>query len=199
MYTKSCSKCKIVKQYIEFCKKLNKLTSQCKLCEQEKRNTPEFQARVAKNNSKLKVKIAEATRKNKYYKENREEIRTQNSMPDAKATKKARQQTPEYKAREKAWLQTPRGQGLNCIKSARYRAAKLKATPKWLTQDHLIQIRRYYTVAKWIESILEEPIEVDHIVPLKGKEVRGLHVPWNLQLLTEEANIRKSNKNTLNS
>ena len=79
-------------------------------------------------------------------------------------------------------------------KVAKRRALKLNATPKWLDDDQLKQIERYYTVAKWIQSILKEPIHVDHIIPLRGKDVNGLHVPWNLQLLTKNDNITKGNR-----
>jgi hypothetical protein len=77
--------------------------------------------------------------------------------------------------------------------SAKRRAAKLNQTPKWLTKDQLKQMEHYYETAKWVESILGESIVVDHIIPVQGKNVSGLHVPWNLQLLTREDNARKGN------
>lgn len=77
---------------------------------------------------------------------------------------------------------------------AKYRAAKFQATPKWLSKQQLKEIEQYYIDAAYIQRLMQTPMEVDHILPLQGKEVKGLHVPWNLQILTAEENERKSNK-----
>lgn len=78
-------------------------------------------------------------------------------------------------------------------KSAKRKAAKLKATPVWLNQDQLKSIEELYWLAKDLKAVSGETYHVDHIIPLQGKGVCGLHVPWNLQILPADINIRKRN------
>jgi len=78
--------------------------------------------------------------------------------------------------------------------SADRRARELKATPKWLTKEHFKLIDEVYKVAQIKSEQTGLSYHVDHIVPLKGKTVTGLHVPWNLRVITAEENIKKSNK-----
>lgn len=72
--------------------------------------------------------------------------------------------------------------------------AKTQQTPKWLSNEQLKEIEQFYAMAKELESVFPWKQHVDHIVPLKGKTVSGLHVPWNLQILSAKANIQKGNK-----
>ena len=81
-----------------------------------------------------------------------------------------------------------RNKGKYYAKSNKYRASKLQATPKWLTKEMIKQMEDLYCQAKELDGM-----EVDHIIPLNGKDVCGLHVPWNLQLLPAEENRKKSN------
>lgn len=68
--------------------------------------------------------------------------------------------------------------------TAKYRAAKLNRTPPWADLE---KIKEFY-------SNCPEGHEVDHIIPLQGKLISGLHVLENLQYLTAAENRRKSNK-----
>jgi hypothetical protein len=79
---------------------------------------------------------------------------------------------------------------------AKRRASKLKATPNWLTKEQLLEIEEFYTLCKELQWLSDpnDPLQVDHIMPLQGKNSCGLHVPWNLQILPRSLNIKKHNR-----
>ena len=69
-----------------------------------------------------------------------------------------------------------------------------QAKPNWLTQDHKWMIEEIYELRKLRSEATNVEHHVDHIVPLRGKDVCGLHVPWNLQVITATENLSKSNQ-----
>lgn len=73
-------------------------------------------------------------------------------------------------------------------------AAKLKRTPNWLTKEDLKFIEKAYALAalKTIETGF--PWHVDHIIPLQGRNVSGLHVPTNIQVIPGSDNVKKHNR-----
>lgn len=71
---------------------------------------------------------------------------------------------------------------------------KLKRTPAWLTEDDLWLIAEAYDLAALRTQALGIEFHVDHIIPLRGKRVSGLHVPQNLRVIPGVENMRKTNK-----
>lgn len=66
----------------------------------------------------------------------------------------------------------------------------------WLTKDQIHQIYTFYQTAaelQWLNDPTDKLV-VDHIVPIHGINVSGLHMPWNLQIITNSENSRKANK-----
>ncbi len=80
------------------------------------------------------------------------------------------------------------------VRSARRRTTLLQRHPKWLTEFDLFLIEEIYHLARLQTALLGIPYEVDHILPLQGKTVSGLHVPSNLQIISRFENRSKGNK-----
>ena len=76
---------------------------------------------------------------------------------------------------------------------AKRRATKLQRIPKWLTEFDLLKIKCYYQVAAMYSKESGFDWHVDHVIPLQGKNVSGLHVPSNLQIIPAIQNMRKNN------
>ena len=82
---------------------------------------------------------------------------------------------------------------LNAAKAKR-KAAKLNRTPKWTTETDLWMIKEIYDLAVLRTKLTGVKCQVDHIIPLQGELVSGLHVPSNLQVITATENKIKGNK-----
>lgn len=77
--------------------------------------------------------------------------------------------------------------------ASKRRASKVNATPPWLTEEQESFIHSVYSFRYRISGVVGREYHVDHIVPLQGENVCGLHVPWNLQVIPAKDNISKSN------
>jgi hypothetical protein len=95
-------------------------------------------------------------------------------------------------AQKREYRQANKGK-INFLCSMRKKVVKQR-TPMWLSPFDRLKIKCYYSVAAMLARNNGEPWHVDHIVPLQGKLVSGLHVPNNLQFLRGVDNIRKKNK-----
>ena len=67
------------------------------------------------------------------------------------------------------------------------------AMPSWLSDSEKESIRLIYLKRDFLNEVIGVKHEVDHIFPLQGRDSCGLHVPWNLQVITSTENRRKNN------
>lgn len=139
--------------------------------------------------------------KNAYYKKNRDKL--------LKQDKASRERNKEaYLSRERKWYKNRTDEQVLAKKkyrkeyikknapafrayAATKKAIKIQTKPLWANNEY---IKLFYVLAKIEENRVGEKVHVDHIIPLNGKNVCGLHCEDNLQLLTAKDNLQKYNK-----
>lgn len=84
--------------------------------------------------------------------------------------------------------------GLYVMLCQQRRTAIRRATPRYLSDAHRLEIREIYDQCAALNRRDPGSHHVDHIVPIQGDTVCGLHVPWNLRVITAQENTRKGNK-----
>ena len=100
--------------------------------------------------------------------------------------------TQKIKAGVKAWAKKNPAKILAHTRAAQTK--KRMRNPKWLTRDEKWMISQAYELAALRTKMFGFTWHVDHILPLQGELVSGLHTPYNLQVIPGAENVRKSNK-----
>ena len=199
-----CCICSEVKSLEDFrlVKKTNKPHSYCKICENAK-DRARYESRKKRMLERKKEIYNPVTKKaynQKYHSEKRDKIISNCKSYYYKNQEKLKADKRQYNIDKRAEILKKKAeyQKRNSEKIAAYTAKreadKIMACPKWLSKDDLLKIKELYKEAKEKTEATGIKHEVDHIVPLRGKNVRGLHVPWNLRVITKNENCKKGNR-----
>lgn len=189
---KICTKCKETKELSKFGNsKVGKggLRARCKVCRKADN-------KAWREANKERVKANKKT----WQQANKEKVRAnqktwQQANPDKqRASVKAWYEAnkEQEKVKSKAWKQANPDK-CNTY-NAKRRSAKLQRTPSWLTTDDWNKINYMYSLAAFMTQQTGIKHHVDHIIPLQGCTVSGLHTPNNLQILTASENSSKGNR-----
>lgn len=173
----------------------------CKNCLEEKPHSDFYKNPRMKDGHWNTCKNCESNRQRAYYQANRERVleRTSKYNKDNPEICRVAGKRYYYRNREASiqrkldWYKSNPDKA--AASASMYRAKVKGATPDWLTQEQKRQVQEFYEHARDCRAVSGQDYHVDHIVPLQGENVCGLHVPWNLQVLPSDVNIAKSNRN----
>jgi hypothetical protein len=200
---KKCNKCEEVKALADFYKKKNAKDGHgyiCKVCTKSK--TKAWYEANKERKAITGLAWREANKEKRalaskaWIKDNPERARAnwkawqeRNKEKVAAKNKVWREANPERaRAAVKAWHQAHSNR--RNASGAKYRAAKIKRTVAWANNEIIESI---YAEARRLSETTGILFHVDHVIPLQGKLVSGLHVETNLQILMAHENSSKSN------
>ena len=133
----------------------------------------------------------------KYYSSNSKRINEKNKgclLRSEKAKMRYEKNREDILEKNRSYRMLPSSKASHCERQKRREQRKRNATPSWLSDHDLKKVSYLYWLAQDLNLVSDQEYHVDHIVPLQGKNVCGLHVPWNLQILPASLNLRKSNR-----
>lgn len=165
---KLCNKCGCVKEASEFYKKptaKDSLFWWCRTCHKDY----------------VKTKYHTLAQSDVYRQQERNRINAYN------------RQNPE-KVRERGRLYSEKNRPKLVARAKQYVLSRERRTPAWLTLDDLRMMEQAYELAALRTKLFGFSWHVDHVLPLHGKFVSGLHVPHNLQVIPGFENRSKSNR-----
>ena len=167
----------------------------CVACRCER--VAEYQRKKRESGDQQFIEADRKRKRDSYYRNH------ENSKERSKANAAAyRERHPEYLERQMERLKQLRADDPNRFKQyeqTKYQRHYAKIVQRVRLRDVALKMRTpTWANREAIDAIYAEAqrmnMTVDHIVPLRGKTVSGLHVEHNLQLLTREENARKSNR-----
>ena len=147
-------------------------TKACSKCKESRSLSDYRRSSRSADGLRYQCKICE----NAYTRRSRKKHVAKRRAYDIIKGKKSRQENPEQ------WA----------AYAAKRRAAKLQRTPSWLDEEQLWLIKEFYVLAKERERCTGIKWHVDHVIPLQGDDVSGLHTPENLQVIPAIENLRKN-------
>nr|AMP48322.1 hypothetical protein [uncultured bacterium]AMP48369.1 hypothetical protein [uncultured bacterium] len=155
---------------------LRKTKGSCVMCMKE-----DWAMDNERRKEKPKSEAAKAAGR-RYYEKNREAVIARAA---ARPSYEVRQYKDLHKQKNPEYYKS-----LTSVRKRRHR----NATPQWITAEQKLAMRKLYLQAMQLTKLTGEKYVVDHIVPLINDSVCGLHVPWNLRVITQEENLKKANK-----
>ena len=155
----------------------------CPTCKKEKVVTDFYTNKSKKDGLHSECKECSKVRKQSWATSNQDKVATYD--------KKWQKENKDKKSKNyKNWQLNNRAD-VNTYNSF-VRAQKLKRTPAWSDQE---RIKAYYNVCAFFNEVNGYiKYHVDHVVPLQGNNVSGLHTHNNLQILLASENCSKGNK-----
>lgn len=154
----------------------------CSKCNKIKDFSAFYNRKDSKDGKQKWCKICDNKRTFEYREENKDKVLKTREQYRLKAKEKMRNYFANWRKENKE---------LTVFYANKRRALKLTCTPKWADEN---RIKEFYQKARILSESSGIIYHVDHVIPLKNDLVCGLHTHDNLQIISRDLNLLKSNK-----